>query len=273
MSALEAAPTKRRKARRDPESTPKYPLPKFRPFQLCTLTESVPVGSDWLFEMKFDGYRAQAAISGSDVVVYTRNGHDWTRQFKVILPPLKTLTRGSALIDGEIVAIDSHGRSNFSMLKSGIAAGMPLKFYAFDLLELDGQDLTDLPLRERKKHLEDLLGDRDSDDSLQFSSHIVAHGEKVLETMCTGGHEGVIAKRADSRYAGDRTSSWLKIKCTKRQEFVVGGYRPSDSGRGMASLILGTYEDGKLVYRGRVGSGFTQAKRDDIRAQLEATPG
>ncbi len=269
MSAIEAALAKRRKARRDSESTPKYPLPKFRPFQLCTLTESVPVGSDWLFEMKFDGYRAQAAISGSDVVIYTRNGHDWTRQFKVILPPLRALTNGSALIDGEIVAIDSHGRSNFSMLKTGIAAGMPLKFYAFDLLELDGQDLTDLPLRERKKHLEDLLGERDADDSLQFSSHIVDHGQKVFDTMCTGGHEGVIAKRADSRYAGDRTASWLKIKCIKRQEFVVGGYRPSDSGRGMASLILGTYEDGKLVYRGRVGTGFTQAMRDNILTQLE----
>ncbi len=269
MSAIEAALAKRRKARRNSKSTPKYPLPKFRPFQLCTLTESVPVGSDWLFEMKFDGYRAQAAISGSDVVIYTRNGHDWTRQFKVILPPLRALTNGSALIDGEIVAIDSHGRSNFSMLKTGIAAGMPLKFYAFDLLELDGQDLTDLPLRERKKHLEDLLGERDADDSLQFSSHIVDHGQKVFDTMCTGGHEGVIAKRADSRYAGDRTASWLKIKCIKRQEFVVGGYRPSDSGRGMASLILGTYEDGKLVYRGRVGTGFTQAMRDNILTQLE----
>ena len=227
------------------------------------------MGSEWLFEMKFDGYRAQVAISGSEVVVYTRNGHDWTRQFKVILPPLQALTKGSALIDGEIVAIDSHGRTNFSMLKTGIAAGIPLKFYAFDLLELNGDDLSNRPLLQRKEQLESLLGAREPGDSLQFSGHIVDHGKKVFDAMCEGGHEGVIAKRADSRYVGDRTASWLKIKCTKRQEFVVGGYRPSDTGRGMASLILGTYEKGKLIYRGRVGTGFTQAMRDTILAQLE----
>ncbi|HEV7285661.1 MAG TPA: non-homologous end-joining DNA ligase, partial [Kaistia sp.] len=227
------------------------------------------MGSNWLFEMKFDGYRAQVAISGSKVVVYTRNGHDWTRQFKVILPPLQALTKGSALIDGEIVAIDSQGRTNFSMLKTGIAVGMPLKFYAFDLLELNGEDLSTQPLLDRKERLELLLGDRDVGDSLQFSGHIVDRGKQVFNAMCEGGHEGVIAKRADSRYIGDRTTSWLKIKCTKRQEFVVGGYRPSDTGRGMASLILGTYEKGKLVYRGRVGTGFTQAMRNKILAQLE----
>ncbi|MER9414213.1 non-homologous end-joining DNA ligase [Mesorhizobium sp. M0589] len=219
--------------------------------------------------MKFDGYRAQIAISGSNVVVYTRNGHDWTRQFKVILPPLQRLTEGAVLIDGEIVAIDSQGRTNFSMLKTGIAAGMPLKFYAFDLLEFDGEDLSNQPLLERKARLESLLGARRPEDCLQFSSHIVDQGQKVFDSMCEGAHEGVIAKRADSSYVGDRTSSWLKIKCTKRQEFVVGGYRPSDTGRGMASLILGTYENGKLIYRGRVGTGFTEAERKDILAKLE----
>ncbi|UTU55245.1 RNA ligase family protein [Mesorhizobium ciceri] len=221
MPAVEAALSKKRPRRRDSESTPTYPPPAFRPFQLCTLTDEIPVGSNWLFEMKFDGYRAQVAISGSKVVVYTRNGHDWTRQFKVILPPLQALTKGSALIDGEIVAIDSQGRSNFSMLKTGIAAGVPLKFYAFDLLELNGEDLSTQPLLDRKERLELLLGDRDVGDSLQFSGHIVDRGRQVFDAMCEGGHEGVIAKRADSRYIGDRTTSWLKIKCTKRQEFVV----------------------------------------------------
>jgi bifunctional non-homologous end joining protein LigD len=219
--------------------------------------------------MKFDGYRAQVAISGSNVVVYTRNGHDWTRQFKVILPPLQRLTKGAVLIDGEIVAIDSQGRTNFSMLKTGIAAGLPLKFYAFDLLEFDGENLSNRPLLERKERLESLLGARPPDDCLQFSSHIVDQGKRVFDAMCKGGHEGVIAKRADSSYVGDRTGSWLKIKCTKRQEFVVGGYRPSDTGHGMASLILGTYDNGKLVYRGRVGTGFTAAMRKDILAKLE----
>ncbi|AZO57690.1 DNA ligase D [Mesorhizobium sp. M8A.F.Ca.ET.057.01.1.1] len=271
MSAVDGtfSISKRRTRRRDSESVPTYPLPGFRSFQLCTLTDHIPVGGDWLFEMKFDGYRAQVAISGSNVVVYTRNGHDWTRQFRVILPPLQRLTKGAVLIDGEIVAIDGQGRTNFSMLKTGIAAGMPLKFYAFDLLEFDGEDLSNQPLLERKARLESLLGARHPDDSLQFSSHIVDQGKRVFDAMCEGGHEGVIAKRADSSYVGDRTRSWLKIKCTKRQEFVVGGYRPSDNGHGMASLILGTYDNGKLIYRGRVGTGFTAPMRKDILAKLE----
>jgi bifunctional non-homologous end joining protein LigD len=270
MPAVEVAPRSKRQRRRDSESTSTYPLPTFRPFQLCTLTDTIPKGGGWLFEMKFDGYRAQVAISGSEVVVYTRNGHDWTQQFKVILPPLKALTTGSILLDGEIVAIDKGGRTNFSMLKTGIAAGIPLKFYAFDIFERDGQDLTDLPLVERKAILEELIGERDPGDSLQFSHHVVGNGKAVLEAMCAGGHEGVIAKRADGRYISDRTTNWLKIKCTKRQEFVIGGWRPSDTGRGMASLILGTYEAGKFIYRGRVGTGFSDAMRDKILKQLEA---
>jgi bifunctional non-homologous end joining protein LigD len=269
MAALEAAPRTRRRSRRDSESTPHLPLPTFRPFQLCTLSTTIPSSSEWLFEMKFDGYRAQIAISGSEVRVYTRNGHDWTEQFNVILPPLKALTTGSALLDGEIVAIDKAGRTNFSMLKSGIGAGIPLKFYAFDIFEKDGEDLTGAPLVERKATLEQLLGERDPVDSLQFSHHVVDNGKSVFDAMCRGGHEGVIAKRADGRYVGDRTKGWLKIKCTKRQEFVIGGWRPGDNGRGMASLILGTYEQGKFVYRGRVGAGFSDAMRDKILVQLE----
>lgn len=270
MEAVEAPPRKKRQSRRDSESTPSYPLPTFRPFQLCTLATNIPTGSNWLFEMKFDGYRAQIAISGSDVRVYTRNGHDWTKQFKVILPPLKALTKGSVLLDGEIVAVDKAGRTNFSMLKTGIAAGIPLKFYAFDIFEKDGEDLTALPLEERKAILEELIGERDGSDSLQYSHHVVDNGKAVFDAMCAGGHEGVIAKRADSLYIGDRTKTWLKIKCTKRQEFVIGGWRPSDTGRGMASLILGTYEKGQFVYRGRVGTGFSDAMRDKILKQMEA---
>ncbi|NGP16508.1 non-homologous end-joining DNA ligase [Devosia aurantiaca] len=219
--------------------------------------------------MKFDGYRAQIAISGAEVRVYTRNGHDWTEQFKVILPPLRSLTSGSVLLDGEIVAIDRHGRTNFSMLKTSIGAGLPLKFYAFDILEKDGQNLASKSLLERKAILEALIGQREASDSLQYSHHVVGNGKAVFEAMCAGGHEGTIGKRADAPYKGDRTKSWLKIKCTKRQEFVIGGWRPTDDGRGMASLILGTYEDGRFVYRGRVGTGFTEAMRDKILAQLE----
>ena len=270
MEAVEAPPRKKRRSRRDSESTPTYLLPTFRPFQLCTLTDTVPTGDNWLFEMKFDGYRAQIAISDAEVRVYTRNGHDWTNQFKVILEPLRTLTKGSVLLDGEIVAIDKAGRTNFSMLKTGIGAGLPLKFYAFDIFEKDGEDLSALPLAQRKAILEALIGERDAGDSLQYSLHTVGKGKSLFDAMCAGGHEGVIAKKSDARYIGDRTTSWLKIKCTKRQEFVIGGWRPSETGRGMASLLLGTYEAGKFVYRGRVGTGFSDAMRDKILKQMEA---
>lgn len=268
MPALEAAPRQKRRRRRDSESTQRHALPEFRPFQLCTLIDKIPSGSDWIFEMKLDGYRAQVSISGSEVRVYTRNGHDWTDKFGVILDPLRTLTKGSALLDGEIVAIDQKGRTNFSMLKTGIGAGLPLQLYAFDIFEMDGTDLTDLPLVERKARLETLLGERKPSDALQFSAH-VTDGKALFQSMCDGGHEGVIAKKASGRYVGDRTASWLKIKCVKRQEFVIGGWRPSDNGSGMASLLLGTFEDGKFVYRGRVGTGFTDAMRARILAQLE----
>ncbi|CAN7511764.1 DNA ligase D [Devosia sp. LjRoot3] len=269
MPAVEAALRKKRSPRRDSESTPTHPLPDFRPFQLCTLSETIPTGDGWLFEMKYDGYRAQIAITGSEVRVYTRNGHDWTEKFKVILSPLKTLTKGAVLIDGEIVAVDKAGRTNFSMLKTGIAAGIPLKFYAFDIFEKDGEDLTKKPLIERKAILEELIGERDADDSLQYSHHVIDGGNAFFDAMAAGGHEGMIAKRAHARYVDDRTKSWLKIKCTKRQEFVIGGWRPSDNGRGMASLIVGTYEKGQFTYRGRVGTGFSEAMKDKIMAQLE----
>lgn len=270
MPAVAAAPRKKRSPRRDSESTLGYPLPAFRPFQLCTLTETIPAGGDWLFEMKFDGYRAQIAISASEVRIYTRNGHDWTEQFKAILPPLRMLTTGSVLLDGEIVAVDKEGRTNFSLLKAGIGAGTPLKFYAFDIFERNGDDLTGLPLAERKAILEALVGERDAGDSLQYSHHVVDNGKAVFDAMCAGGHEGVIAKRADGRYVSDRTSGWLKIKCTKRQEFVIGGWRPSETGRGLASLIVGTYQDGKFIYRGRVGTGFSDTMRSKILKQMEA---
>lgn len=267
MAGVSPVTRKKRSPRTDSESN--YPLPTFRPFQLCTLSKTIPSGDDWLFEMKFDGYRAQIAISGAEVRVYTRNGHDWTEQFKAILPPLKALTKGSVLLDGEIVAIDKQGRTNFSLLKTGIATGIPLKFYAFDIFEQDGEDLTRTPLIERKVILEQLIGERDVADSLQYSHHVLNEGKSVFDAMCKGGHEGIIAKRVDARYVGDRTKGWLKIKCTKRQEFVIGGWRPSDNGRGMASLILGTYEKDQLVYRGRVGTGFSEAMKDKIMAQLE----
>jgi bifunctional non-homologous end joining protein LigD len=230
--ALSPPKPRGRSPRRDSESTPTPTLPAFREPQLATLTDNVPRGDGWLFEVKYDGYRCLAAIASSGVRLYSRGGHDWTSQFRTVVDPFRSLTRGTALIDGEVCAIDQQGRTNFSLLKTGIAAGLPLVFFAFDLLEQDGRSLMAIPQIERKRHLEALLGERDAASPLQYSHHIEGHGDEVFAAMCAGGHEGTIAKRADAPYRpGDRGSQWLKVKCIKRQEFVIVGWRgPEDGG-------------------------------------------
>lgn len=243
-------------------------LPDFREPQLATLVEEVPAGDDWLFEMKYDGYRCVAAVAGPEVRLFTRNGNDWTRQFQRLVAPLSRLTKGSALLDGEICSFKD-GRSDFSTLKDALSNGGPLVYFAFDLLEQDGENLEKLPLLERKERLRKLLGKTRGDAEVQYSEHVRGHGDKVLQAMCEAHQEGVIAKLANAPYRHERTRSWLKIKCTNRQEFVIGGWRPSDKHKGFASLLLGTWEGGKLVYRGRVGTGFTQQSSAELQAELD----
>lgn len=245
-------------------------LPAFRPLQLATLVSEVPEDRGWVFEMKYDGYRCQAAIAGDQVRLYTRTGKEWTEQFAAIVPPLTRITKGSALIDGELCAFDDKGRADFSTLKDHLSNGGPLSFFAFDLLEQDGEDLTGLKLTERKDRLETLLGKIDSSSLVQFSAHVTGNGQKVFDAICREGHEGIIAKQADAPYRGERNRSWLKIKCTRRQEFVIAGWSPSTKKRSFASLLLGTWEDGKLIYRGRVGTGFTVDRADALQARLDA---
>src|SRR3954470_22286878 len=155
MAALKPASRAKRSPRRDSESTPT--LPAFRPPQLAMLRRDVPAGDGWLFETKYDGYRCEVAVAGDLVRLYTRRGHDWSWQFGAVAPAFSRLTRGSALIDGELCAIGPAGRSNFTLLKNSLDGKTPLVYFAFDLLEQDGEDLTDLPLLERKARLERLL--------------------------------------------------------------------------------------------------------------------
>ena len=245
-------------------------LPAFRQPQLATLVTDVPEGSDWVFEMKYDGYRCQAAISGQEVKLYTRTGKDWTEQFAAIVPPLARITKGTALIDGELCAFDKSGRTDFSTLKDHLSSGGPLTYFAFDLLELDGKDLTKKPLIERKAALEKLLGKIESSSLVQFSAHVTGNGQKVFDTVTREGHEGIIAKEARAAYRGERTRSWLKIKGSKRQEFVIAGWSPSSKKKSFASLLLGTWEGKKLIYRGRVGTGFTMDSAHELQQQLDA---
>ncbi|MDB5538342.1 MAG: ATP-dependent ligase [Devosia sp.] len=243
-------------------------LPDFREPQLATLVEEIPAGEDWLFEMKYDGYRCLAAIAGPEVRLFTRNGNDWTEQFHRMVEPLSKLTKGSVLLDGEICSFKD-GRTDFSTLKDALSTGGPLVYFVFDLLELDGESLEHLPLLERKERLRKLLGKTRDDAVVQYSEHVRGHGEEVLKAMCAAHQEGVIAKRADAPYRHERTKTWLKIKCSNRQEFVIGGWRPSDKKKTFASLLLGTWEDDKLVYRGRVGTGFTETSAAELQAEMD----
>jgi bifunctional non-homologous end joining protein LigD len=231
------------------------PAPPFQPVQLATLVDQVPEGNRWIDELKFDGYRCLLSVGGASAHAFTRSGLDWTDKFKPVVEAAKALPAYSALIDGEVVVIDADGRTNFQALQSAIK-GDParLEFYAFDLLSIDGEDLTGLPLIDRKERLATLLDE--SAGPIHFSDHIVGKGEALFDKFCGAGLEGVISKRADARYVASRSGTWLKTKCIKRQEFIVVGWTTSDKGRGFRSLLLGVHEDGKLRYAGKVGTGF-----------------
>ncbi|WP_417309393.1 DNA ligase D [Devosia sp.] len=243
-------------------------LPEFRAPQLATLTDEIPTGSDWLFELKYDGYRCLAAVAGGEVKLFTRNANDWTEQFGAVVEPLSKLTKGSVLLDGEICAFKD-GRTDFSTLKDALSNGGQLVYFVFDILEQDGENLEKLPTIERKQRLEALLGKRKKDDFIQFSEHVRAHGEEVFKSVCQSGQEGIIAKRANAPYRHTRSRNWLKIKCLKRQEFVIGGWRPSTRKKTFASLLLGAFEGDELVYRGRVGTGFSMDDAAALQGQLD----
>ena len=265
--ALDTSSSKRSAAR---SATP---LPEFVPPQLATLTATPPQGNDWLHEIKYDGYRAIAAVAGDRCRLYTRSGQDWTEKFASIAAPLCELKVGSALLDGEIVALDDEGRSSFSLLQHGLKEGrIPLTYYVFDILELDGRDVRDEPLKRRKEILRRLL--QGAPDAIRYSEDVTGQGDKVLAQACRLGLEGIVSKQADKPYVSRRAPSWLKIKCLGNEEFVIGGYRVSDKkGRSFASLLLGEFEGGKLQYRGRVGTGFDGETLDDLGAQVrQAAP-
>jgi bifunctional non-homologous end joining protein LigD len=240
-------------------------IPAFRAPQLCTLVDSVPTGSGWIHEVKYDGYRALVAVGGGKAKVYTRSGLDWSDKFPGIAEAAASLPVPSALIDGEIVAFKD-GRPDFSTLKDAISNAGEMTLFAFDLLELDGEKLDSLPNVQRKDRLRALL--EGADQRLQFAEHIVGEGEKLFMTMCREGYEGIVSKRADAAYAGKRTQNWLKVKCLQRQEFVIVGWTESDKSRGFRALLLGVNEGGKLRYAGKVGTGFGVEAMNELRARL-----
>jgi len=239
--------------------------------QLAVLATRPPEGDDWIHEIKFDGYRTLCHMNGKDIKLLTRSALDWTEKYKILLPDLKRLPVKSAWFDGEIVCLDPQGRSNFQLLQESLKkGGYHLRYYVFDMPELNGEDLRERPLIERKKLLKKIL-DGLSSQTIVYSEHFEQKGQKVLNKVCQMGLEGIISKNKNSPYVSYRDKSWIKVKCGKGQEFVVGGYtEPKNTREGFGSLILGAYnEDGELTYTGRVGTGFTQSAARDLMARFK----
>jgi bifunctional non-homologous end joining protein LigD len=251
----------------------KAPFPRTIEPELATLVTRIPEGDDWLFEIKFDGYRILAFLEGRKVRLVSRNGKDWTERFAPMAAALAKLGVKSALLDGEMVVLRENGTSDFQALQNHLKRGKTddLVYYVFDILHLDGYDLTALPLVDRKAKLQRLLAPFGDKGAVRYSDHVVGQGERVLQHACRMALEGVIAKRADAPYRPGRGKDWLKLKCIENQEFVIVGYSdPQGSRKGLGALLLGFYDkDGQLRYAGKVGTGFTEESLKDLTRRLE----
>ncbi len=231
----------------------------------------MPTGEAWLHELKYDGYRILARKAGDNVTLFSRSGLDWTVRFPAIAKAMLTLPAKSALIDGEAAFVLPSGLTDFKSLQEHIDSPDPaIRYFAFDLLFLDGKDLRKLPLVERKERLRQLLAAKGVSDFLIYSDHVLGSGAAFFDKASAAGLEGIMSKRAEAPYRSGRGKDWLKIKCTKSQEFVIGGYATSDvAGKPFSSLLLGTFDGGRLVYAGKVGTGFNARDLKALAARFE----
>ncbi|HTB97590.1 MAG TPA: DNA ligase D [Terracidiphilus sp.] len=254
---------------------PKEALPAFVSPQLAAVGDSPPDGKAWVHELKLDGYRIQARLNTgerSPVRLLTRTGLDWTARLRPIAEALGDLPLRSALLDGEVVVLTRDGNSSFAELQAAFQEGAkyPLTYFIFDLLHLDGHNLRNLPLVERKEILKDVVSGLPRDGAIRMSEHLGSDGKTVFEGACKLGAEGIISKLAQGKYVSGRGNGWLKLKCYREQEFVIGGFTlPSNGIRGVGALLLGYYKNGKLLYAGRTGTGFTQKTHHRMRNLLE----
>jgi bifunctional non-homologous end joining protein LigD len=254
--------------RKREDTATEAPRPSGYAPMLATLAQEVPRGTGWIFEVKWDGYRALARLAGGDATLTSRNGNDLTGRFgNVAREVVKAVKTPDCVLDGEICALDEAGRSSFSAMQQG-KPGTPIVYYAFDVLEVEGEPVVDVPLVERRKRLEQLLDKRNRTVRLSESFD---DGNALLKAAKEQQLEGIIAKRLDSRYAiGRRTRDWLKIKTHGRQEFVIAGYTKGTGRRASSfgSLVLGYYRGNELVYAGNVGTGFTGKEIDKLLDKL-----
>jgi bifunctional non-homologous end joining protein LigD len=232
--------------------------PAFVEPQLATLVKAAPEGERWLHELKFDGYRILARLERGAVRLASRNGNDWTARLPTIRDAIAALPARAALLDGEAAVLMPDGTTRFQAMQHAAATG-GLRYFAFDLVHLDGVD----PLEERKAALAALLARADA-GVLVYSDHVVGRGPAFFRSACQRGLEGIISKRRDAPYASGRGEAWVKTKCVKRQELVIGGYTlargAASSGDGaLGALLVGHHEGGTLIYAGKVGTGFQRS--------------
>jgi bifunctional non-homologous end joining protein LigD len=247
-------------------------LPATFAAQLATLVKSPPPGDEWLHELKYDGYRIGCRIDDGEVRLLSRNGNDWTERFPTVAAAAAKLKLRRALLDGEIAVVLPDGRTSFQALQNSFAGGAgpgEIVYFVFDLLHLDGEDVSRLALEERKARLRRLLGA--GRDLVRYSEHLTGQGERIWTEACRQGAEGIVSKRRDLPYQPGRGPGWLKTKCIKRQEFVIGGFTDPEGSRvGIGALLVGVRDAHRnLMFAGKVGTGFTQASARALRQRLD----
>jgi bifunctional non-homologous end joining protein LigD len=256
--------TRRPATRRKTLTAPEYIEP-----MKALAVEAVPKG-DWQLELKFDGYRAIALVDGDAVALWSRNRNDLTADYPEVADALKTLRCRNATLDGELVALDEHGRSSFQLMQQRELRGRrpAMQYFVFDLLHLDGRDFRDQPLTTRRSALETLLADGDS--VVRLSPIFDVAPEDLMEAVREKGLEGIVAKRRNSRYEpGRRSGAWLKCRLAREQEFVIGGFTaPKGSRTHFGSLLIGYYEGDRLLCAGKVGSGFDDRLLESLHRKM-----
>jgi bifunctional non-homologous end joining protein LigD len=251
----------------------KAELPATLAPELATLVDKPPSNpEEWLFEIKFDGYRLLARVDGKDIKLFTRNGNDWTHKLKPLHAALAKMKLPRGWYDGEIVVHDENGRPDFGRLQQSFdnEKTNDIVYFLFDAPFLDGYDLRSVPLMQRRELLSAVMASHDA-GMVRLSAQLEALPQEMVAAACKMGLEGIIGKRRDSGYTSRRSGDWIKLKCGQRQEFVIGGYTdPQGSRTGIGSLLLGTHgKDGKLHYAGNVGSGFNEASLSALKAKLD----
>jgi bifunctional non-homologous end joining protein LigD len=255
-----------------PLTAPLKPLPEFVPLSLATLSATAPSGADWLHEIKFDGYRMEARIDHGRVQLLTRHAQDWTHRFAPLTEALAGLPAKTALLDGEVVVEEENGISSFSLLQTDLKDGRLDRFvyYVFDLLHLDGRDLTREPLMARKAALQRLLHGAGAKGAIRYTDHFDEGGPLLLKHACDLGLEGIISKSRNAPYRSGRSENFIKTKCHGRQEFVVIGFTPSTAmPKAVGALSVAVHENDELRYSGRIGTGYTQKTARDLWKRLD----